>query len=465
MRVGNVCLVYFVWVALSGRALALPSPPEIILSLAETETKAIVLSKRMKAARAESSALSEKALGVMSRNYPRISLDGTYRYQTVVPSVTLPFGTHPTVRLGGNNNYSIGPTLNWTVWDFGSVRSASHSVLELAQAKEDETKAAERDILLSARQAYFRVQWALEQLRLVGDSYKLSDLQYRDISRRVRAGASSKTDLLMAHRGVNQFGQQFRQGQSDLASALQELFSLTEIPPKINTTVPIIREALDDAALSAQASVLVQVDSIEKSLSELKSRGGALSPPGSDHPLVRRQYHLAQSFHLASQSASANHWPKLQLQLRSSYDFPNASVPEWFNQNAVGVTLSMPLWDWGTVSHEVQEDESQMEAARARQEQVNEDLLRDWNKAYSQWLGYKTQSEQDSQIVAEAEELTHLVYESYKGGRNTYLEVESANLRMLETKVQSARDRIQVLNQLAILMSLTEESHRKGGGP
>jgi len=59
---------------------------------------------------------------------------------------------------------------------------------------------------------------------------------------------------------------------------------------------------------------------------------------------------------------------------------------------------------------------------------------------------------------AEAEELAGLVYESYKAGRSTFIEVQSANLRELEAKVQSAKTDVQILIQLAVLSSLSKEN-------
>ena len=48
-----------------------------------------------------------------------------------------------------------------------------------------------------------------------------------------------------------------------------------------------------------------------------------------------------------------------------------------------------------------------------------------------------------------------MTYESYQAGRSTFLEVQSANLRVLEINVASARNDAQLLIQLAILDSLS----------
>ena len=63
----------------------------------------------------------------------------------------------------------------------------------------------------------------------------------------------------------------------------------------------------------------------------------------------------------------------------------------------------------------------------------------------------------DERSVSETDELSRLVYLSYKAGRSNYLEVQNANLRALESKVSAARTRVQIRIQLSILADLSPQ--------
>jgi hypothetical protein len=62
------------------------------------------------------------------------------------------------------------------------------------------------------------------------------------------------------------------------------------------------------------------------------------------------------------------------------------------------------------------------------------------------------------EAVRESDELAGLIYDSYKAGTSTFLEVQSSNLRQLQSKVRVASTDIQILIQFAILDSLSTRS-------
>jgi hypothetical protein len=67
------------------------------------------------------------------------------------------------------------------------------------------------------------------------------------------------------------------------------------------------------------------------------------------------------------------------------------------------------------------------------------------------------QEEINAGSVKETEELAALTYDSYRSGQARFVEVEAANLRALEAKVQEARTKVEMLVQLAIMRSLSKE--------
>lgn len=409
------------------------------LTLAEIENQALTASYGLKAMDAEVNALKNKAEIQNAQLFPRIALEGNYKYVTEVPTLRFPGGA--STAFGDNQNYSIGPVLTWTAWDFGSIKKSAKGIEALEKSKEAEQILTTRQILLSARLAYFKVQLRQEQLRLLTDSLKLAESQYRDIKNRVQAGSSNRIDLLSAHKEVLNFKIQSRQVQSDLSSDLRDLFALTGQGESSDSAAPI---ELDDfetslATLSKYANVTLDANSLDQ------------------HPLIKMHTSNAESSRLLAESFNANKLPKLSFFAKTSLDYPNGPILEKFHQNTIGLTLSMPLFEGNRSKNEANEKQNFAIASENRREQARTDLLRDWHKMKDQLIGHQDKIEIYKKSINESEERAKLVYNSYQIGRSSFLEVQSANLYALDIKVQTKTNDVQMLIQLAYLASISEE--------
>lgn len=409
------------------------------ISLKNTELWAIKSSYSAKALEAEGEAIGNRVTAQRSFLFPKISLDASYKYLSEVPELNFPGGTK--AAFGDNQNYSVGPILTWTVWDFGSTRKTVKGIESQGASKKHEQNLGNRQILLSARLAYFKIQLRTEQKRLVADSLKLAESQYRDIQNRIKAGSANRIDLLSSHKEVLNFKLQFRQIQSDLSSDIRDLYALIG---KNNTN---------------ENSTSVEVDSILSSLKELSDRYGDIQLDEAklgQHPLIKMHTANMESNRLIAESFKANQLPKLSLFLKSSLDYPNGPVLEQIHQNTIGVALSMPIYEGGKSSNESAERQNLARAFEYRQNQARVEIIRDWNKAKDQLNGLREKSEIYKNSVSESLEHAKLVYSSYRAGKTSFLEVQTANLHALETQVQSTTNDVQMLIQLAYLASISE---------
>jgi outer membrane protein TolC len=288
----------------------------------------------------------------------------------------------------------------------------------------------------------------------LADSLKLAQAQYKDIHLREKAGASSRIDTLASHQEVLNRRRQLRQAQADLANALGALFTITGSSPPAEISVPMEESAA--AAMPAETerpTLLVSLDPLSQSATMLAA--AAQRKFDGSHPQIKSLADLVDAAERNAKSVGAGHYPFLQIYGRTTRDYPNGPVLESINQNTVGLTAGISLFEFGRVKHDVAEQEKIAEATRQRKEQTMEDLERDWQKAHDQWLGLLAQQAIFSQSISETEKLQKLTYESYRAGSSTFLEVQSANLRVLEINVASAQNDAQLLIQLAILDSLS----------
>lgn len=409
------------------------------LSLPEIEIQALENSFTKKAVNAEYDSVVNKIDSQNSLRYPKITLEGNYKYISEVPTLSFPGGAK--TAFGDNTNYSIGPVLTWTLWDFGSIKNSIKGSESLLKSKEAEKNFSNRQILLNARLAYFRVQLRIEQQKMVSDSLKLAESQHRDIQNRISAGLSNRIDLLSAHKEVLNLKIQSRQIQSDLSTDLRDLYAL------------IGRNDSFDPKLQ------VKVDPLESSLSSLSKYGenGLEQENLNQHPLIKMHTANAEASRLSAESFKANKLPKVALFAKSSIDYPNGPILENVHQNAIGLTLSMPLFESSKSSNEALEKQNLAIASENRREEARTNLVRDWHKANDQLQGLKEKVLIFKTSVDESAERAKLVYSSYRVGRSSFLEVQSANLHALEAKVQSTTNNVQILIQLAYLASIAEE--------
>jgi outer membrane protein TolC len=186
----------------------------------------------------------------------------------------------------------------------------------------------------------------------------------------------------------------------------------------------------------------------------VSSNAFAGANPNAQHPSIVMMDLQARAESLASEVVRSGLWPKIQLQARVSYDYPNQSALEYVTQKYVSLNASVPLFEMRKTSREARQHESLASAARNRRDLAREQLLRDWDKAQAILSALNEQQALDSQSVSEAEELSRLVYSAYKAGRSNFLDVQTYNLNALQAKVAAARTRAQILIQLAMLAQL-----------
>ena len=157
-----------------------------------------------------------------------------------------------------------------------------------------------------------------------------------------------------------------------------------------------------------------------------------------------------------ARSAAAGYWTQIAVYAKSSMDYPNQAAVEQVRQNTAGASLSWTLWQKGHTNAQVREQKARARAGENFQVQIEMDLGLAWDMARDRVAQLTDVQKLNQQIEADARELVRLVYAAYRAGRVNYLEVQSANLRVLQAGTQTAVTEAQLLIQLALLNSLYE---------
>jgi outer membrane protein len=415
------------------------SDNSITLTREYIESEAIKSAHNIKTLSAEVDAFKNRVDIQQSLRFPKISLDGSYKYITEVPTLKFPGGASS--KFGDNQNYSIGPILTWTLLDFGNLKYLVNSFKASENAKVAESESVRRQVIFNARLNYFKVQLRIEQQHLVSDSLKLVESQYKDIQNKINVGSSNRIDLLSAHKDVLNLKIQSRQIQTDLISDLRDLYTLMGKNESVNIADPIKVDSISSSVIELMKYQKYNFDKLDF----------------NQHPLIKMHTANAEALRLTAESFKANQLPKLTFFAKTSIDYPNGPLLENFNQNTIGINFSMPLFEGSRSTNEAAEKQNMSIASEHRRDQARIELIRDINKAQDQLKGLLLKIEFYKDLVKESEERSKLIYAAYKIGRSSFLEVQSANLQALEAKVQSTTNDVQVLIQLAYLASISEE--------
>jgi len=430
------------------------SPAAFSLGLSQAQAAALDRSPELKAVRFDQEAAEAQARGRLSTLWPKLGVDASWRDVAVIPTLTLPIPGAAPVQFASHGSWLLGPSLSWTFWDSKASWRAWQSLAAAARSRAQEAGAVRRRLLFEARLAYFQVQLALEHVRLLADSLRLAQAQHADVAQRLRYRAADRIDLLSAHQEVLTYLRRLRQARSDLASSVREIFSKTGLGAGTDPSLALDgRTSADLPPGTEPATLILELEPLDASLKALD----VAAAPSPVDPRVQALADSAEASRLAAQSASAERWPKLQLSAKTDLEYPNGPVLQTIHQTAVALSFSLPLFEGWRVTEEVGRARKQAQAFDERRSQAEMDLDRDKRQAEDQLAGLRAQQEVNRVAVSETEELARLVYDSYKYGRSTFLEVQSANLRALEAKVQAARTDAQALAQLAVLRSLSSE--------
>lgn len=404
------------------------------LSLVDAEAQAVAASWSLMAAKSDVSSAAHLEGAAYTALLPKLSFRGTYTYLSTLGELQLPQSA--SLEFGSHNNYSIGPQLNFTVWDsFGSLK-AYHAVTKIRESRNQDLAAVKRQIILAVRMAYVRVQLILEEIKLFKSSLELAKKQDDEIHRRFKAGSTTKLDSIVSKRHVLSSQLRFKQKLGELSVAVKELLSLIGNKNAVDPQETVFK--FDELSRSIQYFAALRVES-----------------PGQDVPQIKKLELLAQSADLEAASHTAKLYPRLDLSVSTSLAYPNGPVKETISQNNVSLMLSVPLYLGDPTWRLAEQKRSEAQSMRFRMRQLNEDLQRDYDKIDIMLQNLREQRKLANDDAIQSAELASLFYSSYREGRNTVVDVQAANNALLSAQINVARIDAQILTQMISLMAIS----------
>lgn len=426
---------------------------EGLLSLADAEQAALETSLRLKSAGHRVEAARWAQAAQRSLLAPSLFLKGSYRYLAELPKFSANPAA-PAVEMGDHDNYSVGVSADWMLWDFGVVRRTAASLSGQWTARLFDQKALALNTRRAVRQAYLKALGQAEGLELRADALRLAQSEEGDVRQRAQAGAASRQDALQAHVEVLTRQRDLRRAQSDWAETLRDLFSLLHSESTEDLSRPLSRRVAQNLPSDVpRPTYTLALEEPEVLLKRFSPAETADFNPR--RPDILALLSEAESHQQAALAAQASRGPQVRASAGVDREYPNGPVRETIHQKMLGVAAQWPLFEGGRPARTQKKEEALAQAATVEADQGRDDLWRDFQKARERYAGLLEVRTWDLQAVDQRGQLAGLVYASYQAGQSSFLEVQAANLGLLEARLAASQTLVESLQLLALLDSLS----------
>lgn len=417
------------------------------LSLDTCARDAVNNSNQLKQLQKQADAAAAQYSGAKSAYYPSLSFDAQGGWVSEVPEVSI--GPEK-FKFGDNWSYSVGPTAQYVLFDYGGRAGAAKSAQAAYRAAADELNAAQKTVLLNLRAAYFTVQQDLENIYLSAGQLAVAQKQLKDVQSSFNAGAKSSLDVSLA------LGQELRArvnisaARGALGAHLRDLFYLTGTDYGINTVYPADWRVKVEG--DKPPTAVIKADALEDTLKTF-SPFAAFDFDENTAKLAALD-NTAQYYQNLADSIKSNLYPVLSVQGGAYYEYPNGPITQSVFLGRAGAALHMPLFEAGKTRHQAAAQSDMAQAANLQKADLKDNLQNMFTASKNLLFSLDIQASFTKQIIKTAEQAAALTYDAYKAGSLTFLDVDNANLALLESKISLADIYIQTLNRLAVLDSL-----------
>ncbi len=414
------------------------------LSLTRCTEDALLYSPSLSAlgAQVKSAKFSETAS--KSAYYPSIDFVARGTWVSEVPELQI---MNITQSFGDNWGYSVGPEINYILFDYKGRSGSEKSAASALASAQDEYEFAKKGLVLNVRQAYFAVQQSLERIYLSSEQLALARRQLQDVNSAFKAGSKSNLDVSMAQKQELRAQINLTSARSALGVNLRELFRLTGTDYGLNPSYPSDWRVSED-----NASTLIKADPLEQTLALfLKYYTFDFDENSSKITSIA---HMADYYKYLAQSMGSSLYPTIALSGGGYAEYPNGPIKEHVLLARAGAYLTFPLFEGSKTRSLASAQSAQGESMEFQKSDTLDSLKKLFYSSKSVFEVLLKQTALTKQMIDASNTSAKLTYDAYKAGTLTFLEVDSANVSLLESKISLADIYIEQLNRLAVIDNL-----------
>lgn len=400
----------------SSQEVSLPQPGKP-LSLNECVALALRFNPALQSNQAAVVAQKARVEQAMAAYYPQINFNANYN--TATSNFATIGGT--TIGLGRNQSnwtftdlFSMGPTLNQLIYDFGRTSSSVKINQENAKANEQDLITTKQTVILNVQQAYFGVLQGQRLVEVAKDVVSQTKQHLEQAQGFYQAGTRPKIDVTKA--------------EVDMANAQLALIQATN-------NFAVAQVTLNNAIGFTQSLTFPVEDILGFTPREYQLEN-IVKTAYEQRPEIMQIKAKQRSQEAAIELAQSSYYPILSGNASNLYrtnSVPNDLVWDW----SFGITLSVPLFSGFSSPNQVAEQRANLTNLMAQEETLKLNIRLEAEQAY---LSQKQAAEQvrvTEKAVGQAQENYDLASGRYQVGVGSPLEITDAEVQLANAKANN----------------------------
>jgi TolC family type I secretion outer membrane protein len=362
---------------------------------------------------------------------PTVDAFAQYRRIDKSPSIEVPmFGQ---VSFGPTESYQAGFAGKQPLFTSGKLYNAYRMAEAGRRASEHEFDAVRNELIFRVQEAYYSILLTQEYVEVAEMSVKLLEAHLADVQRFLDSGLVARVDLLRTEvqKAVAEQRLNTARNAIDLAkSAFNNLLDR-------NLELPVVVEDVlryEPKVVSLEETTARAIDQRP----ELKALQAAVE-------MALRNVRLAQSDYLPTIAA------------QGTYDWEKGTQLEIIGEDwhwTIGLSGSMPLWNWGATHARVVQARAKLEVAKLSLEKAKNGVALEVRQAFLKIGEAEKNVGVSEKAVASAQESYRTTKERYREGVGTNTDVLDAETAL----VGAQANRHQALYDYAVAVARLEKA-------
>jgi TolC family type I secretion outer membrane protein len=417
----------------SSQDVSLPQPGKP-LSLNDCVALALRFNPALRSNQATVEAQRARVEQALAAYYPQITFNANYA------TATSNFGTVAGTTVGFSRDryswaftdlFSMGPTLNQLIYDFGRTSNNVKINRENVKANEQDLVTTKQNVILNVQQAYFGVLQTQRLVEVAKEVVSQAKQYLEQAQGFYQAGTRPKIDVTKAEVNVANAQLALIQTNNNFAVAQATLNNA------IGFTQPISFPVEDILGFTPRE---IQLEDIVKTAFDQR-------------PEIQQIKAKQRSQEAAIKLAQSSYYPILSGNASNLYRTnitPNDIVWDW----SFGVTLSVPLFSGFSSPNQVSEQRANLKNLISQEETLRLNIRLEAEQAY---LSQKQATEQvrvTEKAVGQAQENYDLASGRYQVGVGSPLEITDAEVQLANAKANY----IQALYNLKVAEARIEKA-------
>ena len=353
--------------------------------------------------------VSEASLGMAKSEYlPTIDASGSASKSTTKMKGGQKETTSP---------YSGNVGLKWLIYDFGA-RGATTDQMQAYLNSESFTYGANlKNTVLAINQAYFDYLSNEEVLKSAQETMKSYKKSFEETSKRYKLGMAALSDKLLAQTTYKKSELSVIEAENTLKKSGATLATLLNLPTDTAFKLALPVKDKDITQISTDMTVSEMMEEALKLRPELKS---------AESKEEAAKYGI--------DIAKAEHYPSLSANASAGYNDYWSGDKSYRATGSAGLALSVPLFNGFRTTYNVAKARYQYVQAQQTTVETQDSVKKEVFNAYHDYQTAVSSYKVNQEVLASAKESERVSFKSYQAGKESIL-----NLLTAQAELASAR--------------------------